>query len=148
MPSNAMKLSQFEALLAKLRAEHGDLDVVMTDAGGAVVAVDGRNVNVAALLPRQRLAEPAVVIGLTIDPRGRMQTAPGQRYQATADGNIWNHDRDAAPEDTDLIVWKRYGGEDKGYRIGDRWYVFEGATERPKRPIQIVTEGILGWRLP
>lgn len=147
MPSNAMSLSQLEAHLAKLRAQHGDLDVVLALAEGrSVVAVDGLNINVLADLPWQKLNHPAVVIGLTVDQRGRLQTMPGQRFQATQDANEWNRDRSAAPEDTDVLVWKRFGGEDRGYRVGEKWFVFEGSAERPKRPIQIVTDGVLAWR--
>jgi hypothetical protein len=56
----------------------------------------------------------------------------------------FNYDRDAAPADkTPLIVWKRYQGEDRGFRDGERWFVYEGGEQ----PIEIVAAGILGWRL-
>ncbi len=146
MPSNAMKISQFVQQLQALQAAHGDLDVVLAlSRDTALVSVDGRNVNVAVNVPWQRLPQPAVVIGLWSDQFGVMQPSPGQAYQVTADASDWDHDRDAAPSDkTELVVWKRYLGQDRGYRDGDKWYVYEGG----ERPVEIIPAGILGWRLP
>ena len=42
------------------------------------------------------------------------------------------------------MVWKRYQGEDRGYRDGTKWFVYEGG----EKPVEIVPQGILGWRLP
>jgi hypothetical protein len=147
MPSNAMKLSQLEAHLAQLRAEHGDLDVVFASPrDGALIAVDGRNINVTAQALGKTLPAPAVTIGLWLDPAGRLTNMPGAAYQATADDGGWSYDRAAAPEGVDLRVWKRYGGEDVGRREGDKWFVREGAAEWPRRPVEIIPAGVLGWR--
>lgn len=143
MPSNAMKVSQFIAELQKLHDQHGDLDMVFA-IPGAIVAIDGRNVNVANEVQDQRLATPAVVIGQYRDERGRLTNMPGQRYEATDDGGPWNYDRAAAPEDVTLRVWKRQGGEGVGLRVGARWFVIE---DRP-RPIEVPPAAILAWALP
>lgn len=148
MPSNAMKISQFIAQLQRELETHGDLDVIMpvlTD--NILVAIDGRNVNVAGELLGQRLARPALVIGLWRDEQGRLKNSPGSAYQASADDGEWTYDRSTAPEGEDLRVWKRYGGEDIGRRDGEKWFVREGAETWPPRPVEIVPAGILGWRL-
>lgn len=146
MPSNAMKISQLIQQLQGLKDLHGDLDMVLSVSElGTAVAIDGRNVNVAIDLPYGKLPGPAVVMGLWQNERGQITSSPGQAYQVTDGETIWTHDRDAAPIDTPLIVWKRYSGEDRGYRDAqDRWFVYEGG----ERAIEIVPAGILGWRLP
>lgn len=149
MPSNAMKLGQFIEQLEALRADHGEIDVVLALPGaGALVAIDGRNVNVGVEAQGQKLPHPVVLVGLWRDQAGRLTNLPGQKYEFTADDSEWNYNRQEAPEDTDLIVHKRYGGRDKGYRLGEKWFVFEGADERPERPIEIIPAGVLGWKLP
>ena len=148
MPSNAMKISQLEEKLAAMRETHGDLDVVLCVSElGTPVSVDGRNVNVAIELPSgQRLPRPALVFGLWQDEQGRLKSSPGQAYQFTAEGDdTFTYDRHAAPANVELQVWKRYLGLDRGYRDEEgRWFVYEGGA----KPIQIVPEGILGWRIP
>lgn len=149
MPSNALKISQLIEHLEGLRAFHGDLDcIIAVPVDNALVAIDGRNINVAGELLGQTLAQPALVIGMWRDEAGRLRNSPGALFVATADASDWTYDRAQAPEDTDLVVWKRYGGQDRGYRIGEKWYVFEGADERPGRPIEIIPAGILAWKLP
>lgn len=146
MPSNAMKISQLIARLQADMAAHGDLDVVLCVTElGAAVAVDGRNVNVATELPVGRLPAPALVFGLWQDEQGRVRSSPGQAYQATGDDGGWTYDRDAAPADLVLRVWKRYGGEDRGYRdASGRWFVYEGG----ERAVEIIPAGVLAWRIP
>lgn len=147
MPSNAMKISHLIQTLEALRGFHGDLDVVMpVPVDNVIVAIDGRNVSVQGELLGQTLAQPVLVIGMWVDEAGRLRNTPGAKYEATADDGLWNYNRSEAPEDTDLKVWKRYGGEDIGKRVGDKWYVREGGEEWPARPIEIVPAGILGWR--
>lgn len=146
MPSNTMKISQ---LIKQLQGEletHGDLDCVLQVSElGAPVALDGRNIVAAVDLPGGKLPAPALVFGIWIGERGAPTNSPGQKYQVTNDGRTdWDHDLRAAPDDkTPLIVWKRYLGEDRGYREGDNWFVYEGGD----KPIQIIPAGILGWRL-
>lgn len=147
MPSNAQKISQLIHQLEGLRAFHGDLDVVFAvPVDNTLIAVDGRNVNVAGEVLGQTLPQPVLVIGLWQDEAGRLRNSPGQRYVATADVGPWNYDRSTAPEGQDLKVWKRYGGEDIGRRDGEKWFVREGAEAWPPRPIEIIPAGILGWR--
>lgn len=147
MPSNALKLSQLEAFLAELRATHGDLDVVLASPrDGALIAIDGRNINVAAQALGQTLPQPVAVVGMWLDPAGRLTNMPGAAYQRTGGDEGWNYDRAAAPEGADVTVWKRYGGQDVGRRVGEKWFVREGAAEWPRRPVEIVPAGILGWK--
>ena len=147
MPSNAMKISQLIHTLEAMRGFHGDLDVVMPiPVDNVIVAIDGRNVSVQGELLGQQLPQPVLVIGMWVDEQGRLRNMPGAKYEATADDGQWNYNRNEAPEGKDLKVWKRYGGEDIGKRVGDKWFVLEGAAEWPARPIEIVPAGILGWR--
>lgn len=145
MPSNAMKASQLVARLQTLIAEHGDLDCVLAlTAEAKAVAVDGRNVSAQVRFPWGALPAPVFVFGMWIGETGAATTLPGQLYQVTASSDEWNYDRHQAPADkTPLKVWKRYGGQDDGYRDGERWYVFEGG----ERAIEIVPDGVLGWNL-
>lgn len=145
MPSNAMKISHLIQQLEGLRGFHGDLDVIFAHEG-AIIAVDGRNVNVAGEVLGQTLAQPALVIGLWRDEQGRLRNSPGAAYVATADDGLWNYRRETMPEGEDVRVWKRYGGEDIGKRVGDKYFVREGVDEWSKRPIEIIPAGILGWR--
>jgi len=148
MPSNAMKISQFIAHLQDELATHGDVDCIFAvPVDNTLIAIDGRNVNVAGELLGQRLPQPALVIGLWRDEQGRLRNSPGARYEASADASDWTYDRSRAPEGVDLDVWKRYGGQDIGRREGDRWYVREGNDEWPARPIEIIPAGVLGWKL-
>lgn len=146
MPSNTMKITQFIEQLQAMLTTHGDLDVVLSVSElGAVIAVDGRNVNVARELPHTKLPVPALVIGIWQDEVGRLTSSPGQEYQYTA-GTLdeeWNYSRDDAPLDTTLEVWKRYLGRDKGLRTSEGWFVYEGGAN----PIQIVPQGVLAWRV-
>ena len=147
MPSNAHKISQLIHQLEGLRAFHGDLDAIFAvPVDGTLIAVDARNVNVAGEVLGQQLPQPALVIGLWRDEGGRLRNSPGAVYQATADDGPWNYNRADAPEGQDLKVWRRYGGEDIGRRVGDKWFVREGADAWPPRPIEIIPDGILGWR--
>lgn len=151
MPSNAYSLSQHIAHCQQLFAEHGDRDMILAIPGAkALIAIDGRNVSVGIEALGQKLPAPVVIVGQHQDAAGRMTSLPGNEYQVTADSGEWNHNRNEAPEGVDLDVWKRgkKGALDKGWREGDRWFVFEGAAERPRRPIEIVPDGILGWKLP
>lgn len=149
MPSNALKISQLIEHLTGVAALHGDLDVVMAvPVDNVLVAIDGRNVNVAAEVLGLTLPTPALVIGMWRDEQGRLRNSPGAQYVATADASEWTYVRALAPESVDLDVWKRYGGRDVGKRVGDRWFVREGAAEWPARPIEIIPAGILGWKLP
>jgi hypothetical protein len=149
MPSNAYSLSQHIAYCQQLMDAHGDLDCVLISPQlGAVVALDGRNVNIAGEALGQVLAEPVVLFGAWRDQAGRLTNQPGAAYQTTAVQGDWRRDFQNAPEDTDVDVWKRYGGQDRAYRIGEKWFVFEGAAERPVRPIEIVPMGLLRWKLP
>lgn len=146
MPSNALKISQLIAELTNMQASHGDLDVVLAAPGlGEIVAIDGRNINVSSEAVGKQLPAPCVVIGHWRDERGALRNTPGQRYEADAVAGEWNYSRDDAPESVVVTVWKRYGGQDKGYRVGSRWYVWEG-EEAPRRPIEIVPAGILAWK--
>ncbi len=147
MPSNAMKMSQLIEQLQRMREQHGDLDCLFAIPGDAtLIAIDGRNVAVAGELLGQKLPQPALVLGLTRDEAGRLRNHPGQRYAATADASEWTYDRALAPEGEDLAVWKRLGGRDIGRREGERWFVREGAEAWPRRPIEIIPDGILAWR--
>jgi hypothetical protein len=146
MPSNALKISQLIAQLSELKETHGDLDCVLALPKAAeAVAIDGRNVGVAVSFPWGRLPSPVVAIGIWVDQFANQTNMPGQRYAVTPEGEQpFNYDRDAAPSDkTPLIVWKRYQGEDRGFRDGEKWFVYEGGVQ----PIEIVAAGILGWRL-
>lgn len=145
MPSNAMKISHLIQQLEGLRGFHGDLDVIFAHEG-AIIAVDGRNVNVAGEVLGQTLAQPALVIGLWRDEQGRLRNSPGAAYVATAYDGLWNYRRETMPESEDVRVWKRYGGEDIGKRVGEKYYVREGMDEWGKRPVEIIPAGILGWR--
>ena len=146
MPSNAMKTSQLAARLAELAAEHDDLDCVFVS--GGIIAIDGRNITVTTEIGGQKLPRPVVAIGVTTDERGRHRSTPGEVYQKTVTPDEWNYNRSEAPENTPLIVWKRKAvkGEarDRGYRQGEQWFVYEGG----ERAWVIVSDGILGWRLP
>ena len=149
MPSNALKISQLIAHLQNELADHGDLDCVLcVSRDNALIAIDGRNISIAAELLGQRLAQPALVFGLLRDDNGRPRSSAGHKYESSADSGEWSYDRASAPEGIDLIVWKRRGGLDRGYRLGERWYVHEGAVERPAKPLEIVPAGVLAWKLP
>lgn len=151
MPSNACKLSQHIAHCQQLLAAHGDLDVILAyPAAKALIAIDGRNVNVAIDVQGRKLPAPAVVIGQHQDATGRITSMPGHAYQVTETSGEYNHDRDQAPEGVDLDVWRRgkVGTRDKGWREGERWFVFDGATERPVKPVEITPDAILGWKQP
>lgn len=146
MPSNALKISQLIHALEGLRAFHGDLDcVVAVPVENRLIALDTRNVNVMGDVLGRKLSHPALVIGLWADDHGRIKTSPGEVYQATTDAGDWNYDRTSMPEDTDVRVWKRKGGPDIGKRVGEAYFVREGADAWPPRPVQIVPDGILGW---
>ena len=147
MPSNALKISQFIEHLQGVAALHGDLDVIMAvPIDNTLVAIDGRNVNVAGELLGKQLPAPALVIGMWRDEAGRLRNSPGAVYAATADAGEWTYVREAAPEGADVAVWKRYGGHDIGRREGDNWFVREGAAAWPVRPVQIVPASILAWK--
>lgn len=147
MPSNAMTISQLIEQLSGLQADHGDLDVIFAvPVDNTLIAVDGRNVSVDREVLGKTLAQPAVIIGLWRDQAGKLRNSPGSVYAGVADDGGWNRSRASAPENTEVQIWKRYKGFDIGYRIGDRWFVFEGAAERPVKPIEIIPGGILGWR--
>lgn len=145
MPSNTMKISQLIARLQQEIETHGDLDVILSVSElGAAVAIDGRNVNVAIELPYGKLPQPALVFGLWKDAAGHVGSSPGQAYQVTMiGGDTWVYDRAAAPEGLELEVWKRYLGQDRGYREGARWFVYEGG----ENSVEIIPEGILSWRV-
>ena len=149
MPSNAMKLSQHIAECQRTMEAHGDVDCVLVTRD-AIIALDGRNMNVVGEVLGHRLPQPVLSFGMWRDAEGRVQNNPGALYQATADDGGWNYVREDAPEDVDLAVWRRgagrHGGRDVGWRVGAKWYVLEGASERPARPIEIVPEAILAWR--
>lgn len=143
MPSNAMKISQLIERLYKDMQQHGDLDVVLAlSMDSQVVAVDGRNINVARELGFATLANPALVIGMWAGHDGKLSNRPGAVYQASSEPGEWNYDRTQAPNGQPLVVWKRYGGKDWGTKEGDRWFVYEGAT----RTVEIVPDGILAWK--
>ncbi len=149
MPSNTMKISQLVRFLQDQQAAHGDVDCVLQVSElGAAVALDGSNINMLVELPQGKLPAPALVFGIAV-LAGVQRNEPGQAYQVTASGETdWNRDRDAAPADkTPLRVWKRFAtnglNEDRGYREGDAWFVYE----QSEKPIQIVPAGILGWRV-
>lgn len=151
MPSNAYKISQHIAHCQAFLDAHGDLDVVLVIPGAnAVIAIDGRNVNVGVQALGQRMAAPALIIGQHQDAAGRTTNLPGNVYQATASDDGWNHNRAEAPEGAVLDVWRRgkKGTRDKGWREGEAWFVFDGAADRPAKPVQIVPDAILGWKLP
>lgn len=143
MPSNAMKASQFVAQLQAEIATHGDLDMVFA-IPGALVAIDGRNVNVTNEVQGQKLGTPAIVIGQYRDERGRLTNMPGQRYEVTADDAEWNYNRSEMRDNEVVTVWKRQGGQDRGYRNGEQYFVWEGRESG--RPVEIVPAGILGWK--
>ena len=69
---------------------------------------------------------------------------PGQRYEVTADSGEWNYDRSEMPDNEVVTVWKRQGGQDRGYRNGEQYFVWEG--REGGRPVEIVPAGILGWK--
>lgn len=144
MPSNTMKISQLIRHLQSEQEAHGDIDCVLQVSElGAAVAIDGRNINVAIDLPGGKLSAPALVFGMWLNETGGLTNSPGQQYQVTEDGlSDWNHSRDEAPDLIEVRVWKRYLGEDRGYRSAADWFVYEGGD----KPVQIVPQGILGWR--
>ncbi len=146
MPSNAMTARQLAEQLNEIADAHGDVPVIFATEG-RLIAIDGRNVNVMTEVIGQRLQSPALVIGLQRDDQSRVRNSPGAVFQANAGGDGWSTNRSEAPEGEDLDVWKREGGFDIGRREGEAWFVREGAEEWPRRPIQIVTRGILAWRL-
>ena len=145
MPSNAMKISQLVSFLQNELAAHGDIDCVLqVSEMGATCAVDGTNVNTAIQTVSGRMPAPALVFGISRDESGALSNTPGPQYLATADGlSDWNHDRDAAPEDTDVAVWRRFKGADVGRRVGTQWFVYDDGASL----IECVPQGILGWRL-
>ncbi len=147
MPSNALKTSQLIEHLQGLLETHGDVDCIFAaPVDNTLIAIDGRNVNVAGELLGQSLPSPCLVFGLWRDEQGRLRNSPGAAYQTTADAGEWTYTRGTAPENVDLVVWKRYGGQDIGRRVGDNWFVREGAPEWPARPVQIIPSGILAWK--
>ena len=147
MPSNALKISQLIEHMQGVAALHGDLDVSMAvPVDNALVAIDGRNVNVAGEVLGQSLPQPALVIGLWRDKQGQLRNSPGAVYASTADASEWSYTRGTAPEGVDVAVWTRYSGHDVGRRDGDKWYVREGAAAWPPRPVQIIPAGILAWK--
>lgn len=145
MPSNALKISQLIEQLTELQAQHGDLDCVLgLPAQSQTVAIDGRNVGIALELPWQRLPAPALVFGMWQNADGALTNSPGQVYQSDHAPGEWNYTRDVAPRDVELVVWKRYGGQDCGYRTEDgRWFVYE----RGDKPVEIASQGVLAWRV-
>lgn len=158
MPSNAMSISQHIALMQTIMEQHGDLDVVLAFSVDAkLVALDGRNTNVAIEFPWQKLSEPVVVLGMWQNEVGGLTSSPGQIYQATHTPDEWNNSRDAAPfappaignetyQPILLDVWKRYGGQDVGYRDANgRWFVWEDDS-RPHY-VEIVPAGVLRWKM-
>jgi hypothetical protein len=147
MPSNAMKASQLGRRLLDLADAHGDPDCVFVS--GGVIAIDGRNITLTTEIGEQKLPRPVIAFGVTTDDRGRRRSSPGEVYQKTITaGEPWNYNKAEAPEDTPLLVWKRRAvngaAEDRGYRQGERWFVYEGGA----RAWEIVPDGVLGWRLP
>ena len=147
MPSNALKLSQMIAHLQGELETHGDVDCVLAvPVDNMIVALDGRNMNVAAEVLGQTLAQPVLVFGMWRDEQGRLRNSPGAKYETSGDDGGWNYNRAQMPDGDDVTVWKRYGGQDIGKREGDKYYVREGAAEWPARPVEIVPAGILGWR--
>jgi hypothetical protein len=147
MPSNALKISYLIHVLEGLRSFHGDLDCVFAvPVEGRLIAIDTRNINVMGEVLGKKLAEPALVVGLWADDAGRIRTSPGEVYQATNDGGEWNYNRASMPEGEDVRVWKRKGGPDIGKRVGEAYFVREGAEAWPPRPVQIIADGILGWK--
>lgn len=147
MPSNALKISQLIQLLEGMRGFHGDLDVVFASVtDSALIAVDERNINVEGEALGLKLPEPVLIIGLQRDEAGRLRNMPGERFVASADASEWTYDRNAAPEGAELTVWKRRGGQDIGRRVGEKWFVREGAAEWPVRPVEIIPAGILAWK--
>lgn len=141
MPSNAQKISQVIAAWSALLEEHGDLDVVFAS-GGALIALDGRNANVAVEVLNQRLAAPVLVIGLQRNDRGAIRNMPGDVYVASPEAGEWSYDQAAAPDGEPVKIWKRLGGRGEGVRRDGRWYVAEG---RGGREVEIVPTGILAW---
>lgn len=146
--SNAFKITHVIEQLTAVRDQHGDLDCVLALTGaGALVAIDGRNVNVTIEALGSRLPSPVVVFGMSRDGPGQeLRNIPGEPYHATDAGDGWNHDRSQAPEGEDVAVWKRFGGRDVGRRVGDDWFVREGALEWPARPVQIAPVGVMSWK--
>lgn len=147
MPSNALTVSQLIADLQTVLEQHGDLDCVLpVPVDNAIVAIDGRNINVAADLLGRSLPQPVLAFGMWRDEAGRLRNTPGAKYETTGDDDGWFKDRAAMPEGQDVTVWKRYGGQDIGRRVGEKYYVREGAAEWPVRPVEIIPAGILRWR--
>ena len=147
MPSNALSISQMIAHLQGELETHGDIDcVLVVPVDNAIVALDGRNINVAAEMAGQSVPQPVLVFGMWRDEAGRLRNTPGAKYETTGDNDGWFADRNTMPEGEDVTVWKRYGGQDIGKRVGDKFYVREGAAEWPQRPTEIIPAGILRWR--
>lgn len=147
MPSNALSLSQMIAHLQGELDKHGDIDCVLAiPVDNVIVALDGRNINVAGELLGQTLPQPAMVFGMWRDEMGRLRNTPGAKYETTGDNDGWYARREDMPEGEDVTVWKRYGGQDIGKREGDKYFVREGAAEWPARPVEIIPAGILRWR--
>lgn len=148
MPSNAMKISQLMVQLQGVIDQHGDLDCVLALTRDAeVYAIDGRNVNVAGGLAGRTLPSPVLMFGLSVLNDGTTTQSAGTAYQVTASDDPWRYNRDDAPQDVDLDVWRRSGVvHDIGRRLGADWFVYNGSFGADDQHlVQIVPEGILAW---
>lgn len=145
MPSNAMSSSQLRAKLEALEAEHGDLDVVLSLPGdGALIAIDGRNVNVGITFGLLTLPAPVIAFGQVRARSGAPTNVPGERYAVDAVPGEWSNDLAAAPVGRTLDIWRRgKKGLDTGYKDeAGKWYAYEGGD----RAWELVDGAVMRWK--
>lgn len=132
MSSNAMKISQLLVTLQGLLDKHGDLDVVVPNqAADRVLAVQHMSVVPQASYPWRSLIRPV----LSIEPTDEYAAQPEE-------SGGWSYDLMTAPENVTVRIMKRRGGEDTGYRAGDKWFAYEGG----QRAWELAAGGVLAWR--
>lgn len=132
MSSNAMKISQLIVTLQGVMDKHGDLDVVVPNqTADRVLAVQHPSVVPQASYPWRSLIRPV----LSIEPTDEYAAQPEE-------SGGWSYDLMTAPELTRVRIMKRRGGEDEGYRNGDKWFAYEGGV----RAWELAAGGVLAWR--
>ncbi|NBW13797.1 MAG: hypothetical protein EBR82_37930 [Caulobacteraceae bacterium] len=129
MASNTFRISQMIEHLRRLMEEHGDLEVVApVRAADRIYAITSRDVVVGST---------GIGLAATITPTEDYQRAP------QGPDDPWTYDLTTAPVDTEVYVYKRYGGQDRGFvDQAGIWHVYEGGgTAWPIAP-----GGVLAWR--
>lgn len=132
MPSNAMKISQLIVTLQGIMEKNGDLDVVVPNkTADRVLAVQYPSVVPQGSFPFRDLLRPV----LSIEPTDEYAATPEE-------SGGWSYDLMTAPENVTVRIMKRRGGEDTGFRVGDKWHAYEGGA----RAWEVAAGGVLAWR--